>query len=74
MNAWTTLRSIPTMLALMVRVPAWAVKYSLSYKRARRMFKHHLIEQGVPRDEAADLARLYPFKMSDFLESARGFN
>ncbi len=74
MSAWTTLRTIPAVLGLMVRVPAWAVNYSLSYKRAKREFKHHLIDEGVPYDEAVELAELFPFKMSDIIETARSIN
>jgi hypothetical protein len=55
----------------MIRAPAWAVNYSMSYKRARKEFKRHLIEQGVPRGEAEELADLFPFKISDFIETAR---
>lgn len=58
----------------MVRVPAWAVNYSMNYKRAKRQFKRHLIDEGVPYDEAVELAELFPFKMSDIIESARGIN
>ena len=71
MSAWTALRTIPAALGLMVRVPAWVVNYSVSYKRAKKEFKRHLIEQGVPRGEAEELAELFPFKMSDFIETAR---
>ena len=74
MSAWTTLRSIPAVLGLMVRVPGWAVDYSLSYKRAKRLFKRQLIEQGVPSWEAEELAELFPFKMSDIIETARSIN
>jgi hypothetical protein len=73
-SAWTTLRTIPAILGLMIRAPAWAVNYSMSYKRARREFKRHLIEQGVPRGEAEELAELFPFKMSDFIETARNIH
>ena len=74
MAAWTTLRTIPTVLGLMIRAPGWAIDYSLSYKRAKKDFKQHLIEQGVPREEAEDLADLFPFKMSDIIKTARNLN
>ena len=74
MNAWATLRTIPNMLGLMVRAPGWAFSYSRSYKRAKKEFKRQLIEQGVPLVEAEDLAELFPFKMSDFIETARSLN
>ncbi|MBC8463317.1 hypothetical protein H8D76_03055 [Candidatus Bathyarchaeota archaeon] len=74
MSAWTTLRSIPAVLGLIVRAPGWALNYSLSYKRAKKQFKRQLIEQGVPREEAEDLAELFPFKMSDIIETARNIN
>ena len=74
MSAWATLRTIPSMLGLMVRAPGWALNYSLSYKRAKKQFKQQLIEQGVPHWEAAELAELFPFKMSDFIETARNIN
>ena len=74
MSAWTTLRTIPAVLGLMVRAPGWALNYSMSYKRAKNQFKQQLIEHGVPRGEAEDLAELFPFKMSDLIEMARKVN
>ena len=74
MSAWATLRTLPTMLGLMVRAPGWAISYSRSYKRAKKEFKRQLIEQGVPLGDAEDLADLFPFKMSDFIETARSLN
>lgn len=71
MNAWASLRTIPAILGLMVRVPGWALEYSMSYRRAKREFKKQLVEQGVPRAEAEELAELFPFKMSDIIETAR---
>ena len=62
------------MLGLMVRAPGWAISYSRSYKRAKKEFKRQLIEQGVPLGDAEDLADLFPFKMSDFIETARSLN
>ena len=62
------------MLGLMVRAPGWAYSYSRSYKRAKKEFKRQLIEQGVPLVEAEDLAELFPFKMSDLIETARSLN
>ena len=74
MSAWTALRTIPSVLGLMFRVPAWAVKYTLSYKRAKREFKRQLIDEGVPYEEAVELAELFPFKISDIIETARIIN
>ncbi|MFH1179327.1 MAG: hypothetical protein V1710_03105 [Candidatus Bathyarchaeota archaeon] len=74
MSAWTTLRAVPAILGLAVRAPGWALNYSLSYKRAKREFKQHLIEQGVPSVEAEELAELFPFKMSDIIQTARSIN
>jgi hypothetical protein len=74
MSAWTTLRSIPAVLGLIVRAPGWAIDYSLSYRRAKKLFKHSLIEQGVPSWEAEELAELFPFKMSDIIETAKSIN
>ena len=74
MGALATLRAIPAVLGLMVRVPAWALSYSLSYRRAKKVFKHQLIDQGVPKEAAEELADLFPFKMSEFIDTARRFN
>jgi hypothetical protein len=60
-SAWTTLRSIPAVLGLIVRAPGWAIDYSLSYRRAKKLFKH-------------SLAELFPFKMSDIIETAKSIN
>jgi hypothetical protein len=65
---------VPPALGLIIRAPGWAIKYSMSYKRAKRLFRKHLIEQGVPPEEAYELADQYPFKMSDFWEVARNRN
>jgi hypothetical protein len=59
---------------LIVRVPGWAINYSLSYRRAKGEFKQHLIQQGVPREEAQKLADLYPFKMQEIIKTARNIN
>ena len=48
----------PASLGLIIRAPGWAINYSMSYKRARRQFRRHLIEQGVPTMEAYELADL----------------
>ncbi|MBD3172584.1 hypothetical protein GF326_08935 [Candidatus Bathyarchaeota archaeon] len=74
MSAWTALRTLPKIMGLMVRVPGWALDYSLNYKRAKKKFKQSLIDEGVPPDEADELAELYPFKMSHLIETARRIN
>ena len=74
MSAWTTLRTLPTVLGLMVRAPGWALNYSMSYKRAKNQFKLQLIEHGVPQVEAEDLGELFPFKMSNIVKMARKVN
>ena len=74
MRAWTTLRAIPIILVLLIRAPGWALDYSLSYRRAKKEFKTRLIQQGVPREEAEELANLYPFKMRDIIDTARNIN
>jgi hypothetical protein len=61
-------------LGLIIRAPGWALNYSMSYKRAKKQFKRQLIEQGVPREAAEDLAELFPFKMNDLIETARNIN
>jgi hypothetical protein len=58
----------------MVRAPYWALNYSRSYKRAKREFKHHLIKEGISWEEAEELADLFPFKMSDIIQTARNIN
>ena len=65
---------VPPALGLIIRAPGWAINYSMSYKRARRQFREHLIEQGVPPEEAYEQTDQYPFKMSDFREVARTRN
>jgi hypothetical protein len=74
LSVWIALRSIPAALGLMVRVPYWALSYSRNYKRAKREFKHQLIEEGVPWEEAEELANLFPFKMTDIIQTARNIN
>jgi len=74
LSTWATLRTIPTVLGLMVRAPGWAINYSRNYKRAKKEFKRQLIEQGVPLGDAEDLADLFPFKMSEMIETARSLN
>lgn len=74
MSAWAAVRSIPAVLGLMVRAPGWALDYSMSYKRAKRKFREQLIDEGIPRDEAYELAELFPFKMSDIIETVRSVN
>jgi hypothetical protein len=54
-----------------VRAPGWAIDYNLNYRRAKTQFKKHLMEQGIPKEEANELAKLYPFKIRDIIETAR---
>lgn len=67
-----SLRSLPAILGLMVKVPGWGIQWSTSYRRARGAFRRQLMAQGVPESEARELADLYPFKMSDLVEAVRG--
>jgi len=59
-------------LGLMVRAPGWAIQWSTGYRRARGAFRRQLMAQGVPEAEAKELAELYPFKMGDLIEAAKG--
>ena len=58
----------------MIRAPYWALNYSRSYKRARREFKYHLIDEGITYQEAEELAELFPFKLGDIIQTAREIN
>jgi hypothetical protein len=58
----------------MVKAPYWALSYSRSYKRAKRSFKYHLIDEGIPFEEAEELAELFPFKLSEIIQTAREIN
>jgi hypothetical protein len=59
-------------LGLMVRAPGWAIQWSTGYRRARGAFRRQLMAQGVPEAEAKELAEMYPFKMGDLIEAAKG--
>ncbi|RLI03200.1 hypothetical protein DRO31_02360 [Candidatus Bathyarchaeota archaeon] len=74
MSAWASLRTLPSVLGLMVRAPGWALDYSMSYKRAKKEFRKQLIDEGIPYDDAEELAELFPFKMSDIIETVRSVN
>lgn len=74
MKVWATLKTIPTALGLILKTPIWAFNYSLNYKRARKEFKKQLIIQGIPKKEAEELAKLFPFKMSYIIRTARDLN
>jgi hypothetical protein len=65
---------VPPVIGLAVRAPGWILSYSNGYKRAKKEFRKQLINQGVPSEEAYELAELYPFKMSDFWDLARSNN
>jgi hypothetical protein len=65
---------VPPALGLAVRAPGWILSYSNGYKRAKKEFRRQLITQGVPPEEAYELAELYPFKMSDLWDLARSRN
>jgi len=73
-SAWASLRTLPSVLGLMVRAPGWALDYSMSYKRAKKEFRKQLIDEGIPYDDAEELAELFPFKMSDIIETVRSVN
>ena len=67
-----SLRALVKALGLMVRAPGWAIQWSTGYRRARGAFRRQLMAQGVPEAEAKELAELYPFKMGDLIEAAKG--
>jgi hypothetical protein len=69
-----SLRAAWKAFGLMVRVPGYAIQWSTGYKRARSEFRRQLIADGIPHEEAKELAELYPFKMSDLIEAAREVN
>ena len=69
-----SLRAAWKAFGLMVRVPGYAIQWSTGYKRARSEFRRQLIAGGIPHEEAKELAKLYPFKMSDLIEAAREVN
>lgn len=72
MSSPLSLRALVKTFGLMVRAPGWAVQWSSGYRRARGAFRRQLMAQGVPEAEARELSELYPFKMGDLLEAARG--
>jgi hypothetical protein len=69
-----SLRAAWKAFGLMVRVPGYAIQWSSGYKRARSEFRRQLVADGIPHEEARELADLYPFKMSDIIEAAREVN
>ena len=69
-----SLRAAWKAFGLMLRVPGYAIQWSTGYKRARSEFRRQLIADGIPHEEAKELAELYPFKMSDLIEAAREVN
>jgi hypothetical protein len=56
----------------MVRAPGWAYQWSRGYRRARGAFRRQLVASGIPPEEARELSEMYPFKMGDLIEAARG--
>ncbi|MBN2335532.1 hypothetical protein JXL21_08220 [Candidatus Bathyarchaeota archaeon] len=71
MSGWYSPRTVYKSLGLISRLPVFAVQWSSGYKRARNEFRRQLIASGIPREEARELADLYPFKMADIIEAAR---
>ena len=69
-----SLRAAWKAFGLMVRVPGYAYQWSNGYKRARSEFRRQLVADGIPPEEARELADLYPFKMGDLIEAAREAN
>jgi hypothetical protein len=69
-----SLRAAWKAFGLMLRVPGYAIQWSSGYKRARTEFRRQLVAEGVPPEEARELAGLYPFKMGDLIEAAREAN
>jgi hypothetical protein len=69
-----SLRAAWKAFGLMVRVPGYAIQWSSGYKRARSEFRRQLVADGIPHEEARELADLYPFKMSEIIEAAREVN
>ncbi|HEX9914007.1 MAG TPA: hypothetical protein VGB32_03730 [Candidatus Bathyarchaeia archaeon] len=72
MGSPLSLRALITALGLMVRAPGWAYQWSRGYRRARGAFRRQLVASGIPPEEARELSEMYPFKMGDLIEAARG--
>jgi hypothetical protein len=56
----------------MFRAPGWAYQWSRGYRRARGAFRRQLVASGISPEEARELSEMYPFKMGDLIEAARG--
>ena len=71
MAFWFTLKTVLTGFGLFTRVPGYLIQWRFKRGNAKYQFKKELISAGIPRNEARELANLYPFKMDDFVALAR---
>jgi hypothetical protein len=71
MSPGNILRTIFYTFIMLVRAPFMIVGFYIKRRRAIGSFRRTLIASGVPRREADELARSYPFKLGDFISLAR---
>lgn len=72
MDAWSYLTTFFYSIKLLVKVPGIAIQWQLKRRKAKNHFKNELIAAGIPKNEAADLADMFPFKFRDMAQLARG--
>jgi hypothetical protein len=68
---WYTLKSVLTGFGLFSRVPGYLIQWRFKRGSAKKQFRRELISAGLSKQEAQELANLYPFKMDDFVALAR---
>jgi hypothetical protein len=68
------LHTIFYFMKMIFSLPDLAFSYYMKRRRAVSRFKMELIACGVPPGEARELAKLYPFKLRDAMNLARGYS
>ena len=71
MGLWAMIRAAVKTFILIIRFPVIYVNWIYKHWRAKNTFRRLLLSEGIPAKEAQDLAKLYPFKMSDMMQLAK---
>ena len=58
-------------MKMMAKVPGFLIQWKLQYRQAKNHFRKELIASGMLKEEADELANMYPFKLEEFMSLAR---
>jgi hypothetical protein len=71
LGLWAKIHAATNIILLVIRFPVIYMKWVYKHWKAKNNFRKHLLKDGIPKHEAHELTKLYPFKISDLIQLAR---